>query len=145
MQNLIVKIKNALSKIESEKGDFIIKCLVARNPDDIQWDLVLAADWFDEDQIQRLTYLSEKILSDFDIDCMSQFSAIITIDQTSDLAKFLIKIQNGYSLHHGRVYSDEMVIINTDNRQAPMIVLLDSFKNLAIVPDKIVAPTLTTG
>ncbi|MEA1966804.1 MAG: hypothetical protein U9N77_01075 [Thermodesulfobacteriota bacterium] len=41
MQNLVVKIKKALSKIESEKGDFIIKCLVARNPDDIQWDLVL--------------------------------------------------------------------------------------------------------
>ncbi len=117
----------------------------ARNPDDIQWDLVLAADWFDEDQIRRLTYLSEKILSGFDIDCMSQFSAIITIEQTSDLAKFLIKIQNGYSLHHGRVYLDEMVI-NTDNKQAPMIVLLDSFKNSQLHGnDNVAAPTLTTG
>jgi len=133
MQNLVVKIKKALSEIESEKGDFIIKCLVARNPDDIQWDLVLVADWFDEDQIQRLNYLSEKILSDFDIDCMSQFSGIITIAPTSDLAKFLIKIQSGYVLHHGKVYSDETVIMNTDNKQAPMVVLLDNFKITEIV------------
>lgn len=128
MQNLVVKIKKALSEIESEKGNFIIKCLVARNPDDIQWDLVLAADWFDEDQIKRLSYLSEKILSDFDIDCMSQFSGIITIAPTSDLAKFLIKIQNGYILHRRKIYSDETVIIETDNKLAPMVVLLDNVK-----------------
>ncbi len=52
MQNLFEIIKKALSEIESEKGNFLIKCLVAKNPDDIQWDLILAADWFEEDLIE---------------------------------------------------------------------------------------------
>ncbi len=124
MQDLIIKIKKALAKIESEKGSFIIKCLVARNPDDIQWDLILTANWFSKDQIKRLDYLSNRILSDFDIDCMSQFSAIITLKQTSDLSKFLFKIQNGHKLHHENIYSGETLIIKTDNKQAPMVVML---------------------
>lgn len=132
MQNLIVKIKKALSEIESEKGNFIVKCLVARDPNDIQWDLVLAANWFDEDLIQRLNYLSEKVLGDFDNDCVSQFSAIITIDPASDLAKFLIKIQKRYSLHQGKLYMDDTVIINTDNKLAPIVVSLDNYKNSEI-------------
>ena len=88
MQNLIIKIKKAISEIENEKGNFITKCLVAKNPDDIQWDLILVADWFDKNQIKRLEYLSDKILRDFDNDCISQFSGIITIDPNSNLAEF---------------------------------------------------------
>ena len=84
MYHLVVKIKKALANIEAEKGKFTIKCLVAKNPDDTQWDLVLAADWFEQDKIKRLEYLTSKILKDFDADCMSQFSAIITIDAQSN-------------------------------------------------------------
>jgi len=57
MQDIVIKIVKALAEIEQEKGAFIVKCLVARNPDDIQWDLVLAAKWFDEDKFRRLSYL----------------------------------------------------------------------------------------
>lgn len=124
MQDIIIKIAKALAEIEHEKGAFIVKCLVARNPDDIQWDLVLAADWFDEDKIQRLNYLSEKVLCEFDNDSISQFSAVITISPDSDLAQFLIKIQKGYNLHYGKIHADEQVIINTDNKQAPMVLSL---------------------
>ncbi|MBF0240635.1 MAG: hypothetical protein HQM12_23285 [SAR324 cluster bacterium] len=132
MRNLIVKIKKALAEIEAEKGAFLIKCLVARNPDDMQWDLILVADWFVADQIERFNYLSKKILNDFDIDCMSQFSGIVTIAPTSDLAKFLREIQNGYVSQHGRIYLNESVIINTDNKQAPMVVLLDNINTPAV-------------
>ena len=124
MQDIIIKISKALTEIEHEKGAFIVKCLVARNPDDIQWDLVLAADWFEENQIQRLNYLSEKILCEFDNDLISQFSAIITLSSDSELAQFLIKIQNGYNLHYGKIHADEQIIINTDNKLAPMVLSL---------------------
>jgi len=124
MQDIIIKIAKALTEIEHEKGAFIVKCLVARNPDDIQWDLVLAANWFEEDQIQRLNYLSEKILCKLDNDSISQFSAVITISPDSDLAQFLIKIQKGYNRHYGKLNAHEQVIINTDNKQAPMVLSL---------------------
>lgn len=127
MQNLVIKIVKALSKIENEKGAFIVKCLVARNPDDIQWDLVLAADWFDEDRIQRLNYLSKKILCDFDSDTISQFSGIIAISPDSDLARFLKKIQDEYNMHFGKLNVGEQRIIQTDNNQAPMVLSLVNF------------------
>ncbi len=47
---------------------------------------------------------------------------------TSDLAKFLIKIQKGYALHHGHVALDEIFIINTNNNLAPMVVSLDNLQ-----------------
>ncbi len=122
MQNLIIKIKKTISEIESEKGAFTIKCLIARNPDDIQWDLILAADWFETDQIERFNYLSEKILGDLDIDCISQFSGIVTISPNSDLARFISKLKNKMFLK--KIHLDEDEIIETKNQQAPMIVLL---------------------
>ncbi|RKZ39657.1 MAG: hypothetical protein DRQ49_10890 [Gammaproteobacteria bacterium] len=127
MQNLVIKIVKALSKIEHEKGPFIVKCLVARNPDDIQWDLVLAANWFDEDRIQRLNYLSKKVLCDFDSDTISQFSGIIAISPDSQLAQFLKKIQDEYKLYFGKRHVGEQRIIQTDNNQAPMVLSLVDF------------------
>jgi hypothetical protein len=127
MQNLVIKIVKALSKIENEKGPFIVKCLVARNPDDIQWDLVLAANWFDEDRIQRLNYLSKKVLCDFDSDTISQFSGIIAISPDSQLAQFLRKIQDEYKLYFGKRNVGEQRIIQTDNNQAPMVLSLVYF------------------
>jgi hypothetical protein len=127
MQNLIIKIVKALSEIEHERGPFIVKCLVARNPDDIQWDLVLAANWFEEDRIQRLTYLSPKILGDFDSDTISQFSAIIAISPDSSLAQFLKKIQDEYNLYFGKMNVSGQRIIQTDNNQAPMVLSLVDF------------------
>jgi hypothetical protein len=127
MQNLVIKIVKALSKIENEKGPFIVKCLVARNPDDIQWDLVLAADWFDEDRIQRLNYLSKKVLCDFDSDTISQFSGIIAISPDSQLAQFLSKIQDESQRYFGKLKLGKQRIIQTDNHQAPMVLSLVNF------------------
>jgi len=128
MQDLVIKIVKALSEIEKEKGPFRVKCLVARNPDDIQWDLVIAADWFDEDRIQRLNYLSGKILHDFDSDTISQFSGIIAISPDSDLAQFLTKIPDEYNMHFGNVGKQR--IMQTDNNQAPIVLPLVNFPSM---------------
>lgn len=101
MYRLILKIKNALQRIEQEKGEaFKIKCLVAKNLDYIQWDLVLSADWFESDKLKRLDYLAKEILTDFDMDCMVQFSSIITYesDESNPLIDLLTTIQNNNAL-----------------------------------------------
>lgn len=126
MQHLIIKIKKAIKIIENAKGPFQIKCLVAKNPDDIQWDLVLAANWFERNQIKRLEYLSNNILKDFDINDISQFSGIITIDIKSELGKFLIKIQKKYcTTQNSNSYLNDMPIVDTNNNLAPMVVPLN--------------------
>jgi hypothetical protein len=124
MQDIVIKIGKALTEIEHEKGSFIVKCLVARNPDDIQWDLVLAADWFDADKFRRLSYLTEKILWGVDDEFVTQFSAIITIEPDSDLALFLVKLLSGQYLSHGMINTNGYLIINTDYKLAPVVLPL---------------------
>ncbi|MEI6638703.1 MAG: hypothetical protein FDX02_06705 [Chlorobium sp.] len=46
MRDLVIKIKKALQSIEEEKGEFKIKCLVATDPSNMLWDLILSAEWF---------------------------------------------------------------------------------------------------
>ncbi len=58
----------------------------------IQWDLVLAASWFEEDKFRRLSSLTEKILWGLDVDFFTQFSAIINIEPDWVLAPFLITV-----------------------------------------------------
>ena len=100
MQNLIIKIKDAIKKIEKERGNFKIKCLVANDLSNIHWDLVLSADWFEADEFERLDYLTKQILGNLDLDCMSQFSAIITFDSeaSTPLIKVLTTIQENNKL-----------------------------------------------
>jgi hypothetical protein len=101
MHRLILKIKTALQRIEQEKGkESKIKCLVAKNLDYIQWDLVLSADWFESNELERLDYLTKEILTDFDMDCMVQFSGIITYEssESNPLIELLTTIQNNNAL-----------------------------------------------
>lgn len=101
MYKLILKIKDAIQRIEQEKGEeFRIKSLVAKNLDNIQWDLVLSADWFESDKLKRLDYLAKEILTDFDIDCMVQFSGIITyeVQESNSLIELLTTIQKNNRL-----------------------------------------------
>ena len=107
MRNLVIKIKKALQSIEEEKGVFRIKCLVAKDPSNRLWDLILSAEWFEHDLIKRLNYLTENILGDFDIDCMIQFSGIITYDinTSNPLLEMLLLIQENHRI--GK-YSDEL-------------------------------------
>lgn len=136
MYNLVVKIKKALAEIEAEKGNFTIKCLVAKNPDDIQWDLVLAADWFEADKMKRLEYLASKIFKDFDADSMSQFSGIITIDEQSnaELLTLLKRVQNNYShgLYKNVEYDDGLfLIVETKSKFAHRVLPLDEYASAA--------------
>ena len=124
MQDIVGIIVKALDEIEHEKGTFIVKCLVARNPDDIQWDLVLAANWFDEDKFRRLSYLTEKILWGLDDEFFTQFSAIITVEPDSDLAQYLVKIQSGHNLPHAMFNTNGHLIIKTDYKLAPVVLPL---------------------
>ena len=84
MRNLVVKIKEAIKQIESEKGDFTLKCLVSKNSDsDMKWDLILSAKWFDEtSEIECLNYLAGKIFADFNTSDLFDFSTIIAYKTT---------------------------------------------------------------
>ena len=132
MHNLIMKIKKGIHEIENEKGSFRIKCLVAQNNEDAIWDLVLAADWFDPDEYKRIEYLTNKIMSKFDTDIISQFSGIITIDKNSELGKILERIQDNYNAGKYNLFVDDYLIVNTEYKSAKMVVPLTEYKSAVV-------------
>lgn len=128
MSDLVVKIMKSIEGIEQERGPFKIKCLVAKDPVDIRWDLILSADWFEKDLMQRLTYLTDKILTDLDDECIAQFSSIITFETTVDneLTRGLLKIQENYARGRYDAISDSgLVPLTTTLQQARLVIPLN--------------------
>lgn len=113
MRNLVVKIKEAIKQIESEKGDFTLKCLVSKNSDsDMKWDLILSAKWFDEtSEIECLNYLAEKIFADFNTSDLFDRDVIqrVATRKKIDSSNYGDDVQ--YSLSECRGFERETVII----------------------------------
>lgn len=130
MWNLYVKIAQALEPIEREKGRFEVKCLVARDPIEPLWDLVLAADWFELNHKAALDYLTDRIMPSLDYDAMIQFSGIVTYPSHSrnPLVHALSSIQAN---HRQGLYeylrADHLVIIQTQLPQARLVIPFDDW------------------
>ncbi len=127
MQRLVKKIRASIESIESKKGPFAIKCLIADNPDDILWTLVLQAEWFSQGKIPRLKYLSEHILSDLEADVMSQFSYIRTFEPTdhNELLGALDRIQqNALKGIYPKYLNEDYIIVETYLEQARLVIPL---------------------
>jgi len=134
MRHLALKIAQALSAIERERGCFTVKCLVAQDPDDIQWDLILWADWFDDDEFKRLDYLIEKIIKPIDENALAQFNAIITFGPNDDneFLRNLRTIQNNYAKGgYGSVWDGDILEVRTALPQARLVVPLNTEKAVA--------------
>lgn len=128
MRNLALKIAHALQIIESERGAFKVKCLIAQNPDDTQWDLILWADWFDADESSRLNYLIKKIIRPLDDDSMAQFNAIITFgpDDDNEILQSLRTIQDNYARgFYPTAWDGDVLEIRTSLPQARLVVPLN--------------------
>jgi len=128
MQDLVIKIKKALQSIEEEKGAFKIKCLVAKDPSDMLWDLILSAEWFEDDLMKRLDYLSERILGDFDIDCMLHFSGIITytVKSSHPLLEMLRVVQENNRIGKYSDLGQGYVIVGSHSELAQLIIPLNN-------------------
>ncbi len=128
MRDLVVKIKKALQSIEEEKGEFRIKCLVAKDPSNMLWDLILSAEWFEDDLMKRLDYLSERILGDFDIDCMLHFSGIITytVKSSHPLLEMLRMVQENNRIGKYSDLGQGYVIVDSHSELAQLIIPLNN-------------------
>ncbi len=128
MRDLFVKIGSALAEIEKEKGPFQIKCLIAREPVDPLWDLVLSADWFHESRKETLDFLTDRVLGRLDYESMIQFSGIVTYppDSQNPLADALKKIQQNHRQHrYEYLRTDRVVTIQTQLAQARLVIPFD--------------------
>jgi hypothetical protein len=128
MRNLALTIAKALQVIEEERGFFKVKCLVAQDPEDIQWDLILWADWFDKNEFNRLDYLIGKIIKPLDEDALAQFNGIITFgaNDKNEMLEELLRIQTNYAKGvYEDLWSGDILEIRANLPQARFVIPLN--------------------
>lgn len=128
MRDLFVKIGAALAEIEKDKGQFQIKCLVARDPIEPLWDLVLSADWFYPSRKETLDFLTERVLGPLDYDSIIHFSGIVIYptDRQHPLVDALRKIQQNHRQHrYDFMRTDGIVTVQTQLPQARLVIPFD--------------------
>ncbi|MBK5937854.1 hypothetical protein [Halochromatium roseum] len=95
MQALFVTIADLVEAIELERGPFDVKCLAAKDPEDLQWALILSAEWFKTYSGDLTAYLVEHTLQQLDDASLSQMLAIIPYQpgRGGDLLDTLKRVQ----------------------------------------------------
>jgi hypothetical protein len=120
---LINILKQLISSLEENVGKkFLLKCLIAKDADDISWELVLFAPWLDKDETKRVSFLYENIVSKLDASVIIDFSGIIPIVAENDMVRTLIETRkNAIS----KVIMDKESIFQVNYPFAKMIIFLD--------------------
>lgn len=120
---LINILKRLISSLEENVGkNFLLKCLIAKDPDDISWELVLFAPWLDKDETKRVSFLYENIVSKIDSSVMIDFSGIIPIVDENDMVRTLSEARKNVM---GKVIMDTETIFQVNYPFAKMIIFLD--------------------
>jgi hypothetical protein len=120
---LINILKQLISSLEENVGKkFLLKCLIAKDADDISWELVLFAPWLDKDETKRVSFLYENIVSKLDASVIIDFSGIIPIVAENDMVRTLIETRkNAIS----KIIMDKESIFQVNYPFAKMIIFFD--------------------
>jgi hypothetical protein len=102
------KIFDALEQIErrlaDEKGSFTLFALFERQDIPTRWDLVIAAPWVEEDNVQAVRVIADEMKKNLPKDDLVRVSRIVLLDPDDASVR---AITSAHSVEHGRVEIDE--------------------------------------
>jgi hypothetical protein len=133
MQGLFVKIEALVEAIEAEQGPFDVKCLAAKDPDDLQWALILSADWFVTYPDDLTNYLVGHTLQKLDDESLSEMLAVVPYEpgRGGDLLATLKDVQEQYARgRYGPEAQREFIVVDTPHPLARMVVPLNRIHEL---------------
>jgi hypothetical protein len=120
---LINLLKQLISALEARTGkSFVLKCLIAKDAEDISWELVLFAPWLDADETKRVNFIYENIVSKLDSSVIIDFSGVIPLIQENDMVKSLMAAKNCVT---SKVIIDNESIYSVNYPFAKMVIFLD--------------------
>ncbi|MDD5673838.1 MAG: hypothetical protein PHC61_06735 [Chitinivibrionales bacterium] len=120
---LINILKQLISALEEKVGKkFVLKCLIAKDPDDISWELVLYAPWLDEDETKRVSFILENIVSKLESSVIIDFSGIIPVVHENDMIRTLLAARQNAM---GKIILDNETIFQVNYPFAKMVIFLD--------------------
>jgi hypothetical protein len=120
---LINILKQLIFALEEKSGKkFELKCLIAKDSEDISWELVLFAPWLDKDETKRVSFLYENIVSKIDSSVIIDFSGIIPIVAENDMVRTLAETRKNAL---NKMIIDKENIYSVNYPFAKMIIFFD--------------------
>ncbi len=98
MKALAEKLRGLEQAIAGEKGPFNLFALFLREDAPDVWDLVVAAEWIEEDQSQALAELSKRVRAYLRPDEITRISRVVIVERANPAVK---AIASAVSIAHG--------------------------------------------
>ena len=98
MKTLAEKLRGLEQAIADEKGPFNLFALFLREDAPDVWDLVVAAEWIEEDQSQALAELSKRVRAYLRPDEITRISRVVIVERANPAVK---AIASAVSISHG--------------------------------------------
>jgi len=98
MKALAEKLRGFEQILAAEKGPFNLFALFLREDAPDVWDLVVAAEWIEEDQSQALAELSKRVRAYLRADEITRISRVVIVERANPTVK---AIASSLSITHG--------------------------------------------
>ena len=98
MNKLVEKITAIEKETSLEKGGYNLFALFLREESSNKWDILVSANWIDENKEEALKYLAQKIQKEFTREELAQISRIVIIEKENPS---LPALQQTIDIEHG--------------------------------------------
>lgn len=98
MKEIVNKLMSIEKETSEERGEYNLFALFLREDSSNKWDILIAANWIDNNKEDALKYLVPKIQKAFTQDELLQISRIVIIEDTNPA---LPALQQAVSIEHG--------------------------------------------
>jgi len=89
MNEIIKKIKNAITSLETEKGSLLICALFLREEPLEKWDIIISAPWLSPEKLESYKIVSSKLQEFLSDSELLQFSRAVLLDETDPVVAYL--------------------------------------------------------
>ncbi len=111
VQEIIEKLKAAMTSLEKEKGPLLIFALFLREDSFEKWDIIISGTWLNSKEMSAYKLISSKLREVLDESELLQFSRIVLLDPEDPVVSFLLDQQTikngGYKELSGEALSDK--------------------------------------
>jgi len=118
MKELLNKFRQLEISMSKDKGPFDLFALFLRENAPDKWDLVVAAEWIEQDKQASLKYMAEIIQRSLSKDDLLKLSRIVIIDENNPSLESLL---DSFSVEHGNAEIHNSSFFGLDIKQAFLI------------------------
>ncbi len=118
MKELVKKLMVIEKETSAKKGKYNLFALFLRENSSYKWDVLVSANWINDNKEKSLKYLAQKIQKSFTQNELSQISRIVIIDEDNPQ---LPALQQAINIEHGTTEIKDSIFFGMQIKHAFLI------------------------